>query len=46
MVYFCQETQQLWGAPGAAGSEDGAALWLPGGCLLELRMVPPVRLIT
>jgi hypothetical protein len=44
MVYFAQETQQRWGKPGPVGTEDGAALWLPGGILLELRMVPPVRL--
>ena len=43
MMYFAQETRQLWGKPGPVGGEDGVALWLPGGILLELRMVPPVR---
>lgn len=43
MMYFAQETRQLWGKPGPVGGEDGVALWLPGSILLELRMVPPVR---
>ena len=43
MVYFTQETQQRWGPPLGAGSEDGAMLWLPGGVFLELRMVSAVR---
>lgn len=43
MVYFNQEVSQEWRGAGPAGTEDGAALWLPGGIQLELRMVPPVR---
>ena len=42
MVYFNQEVSQEWRGAGPAGTEDGAALWLPGGIQLELRMVPPV----
>ena len=40
-LYFSQETAQRWGGP-VADPEDGAALWLPGRLLLQLRMVPPV----
>ena len=42
LLYFSQETAQRWGPPGAA-PDDGAALWLPGRLLVQLRMVPPVR---
>jgi hypothetical protein len=43
LLYFSQETAQRWGPPGAA-PDDGAALWLPGRLLVQLRMVPPVRM--
>lgn len=39
MLHYSQETQQAWAAP-AAAPEDGAALWLPGQLLLQLRMIP------
>ncbi|KAL0043699.1 hypothetical protein WJX82_003553 [Trebouxia sp. C0006] len=49
MVYFSQETKQLWSANGPkqqqdAGAEaiDGGALWLPGNVVLELQMLPMV----
>lgn len=49
MVYFSQETKQLWSANGSkqqqdAGAEaiDGGALWLPGNVVLELQMLPMV----
>lgn len=55
MVYFSQETQQKWaaGLEGPSNSEeeedeegvvDGGALWLPGDILLEMQMLPMVRL--
>lgn len=50
MVYFSQETKQLWSANGPkqqqdAGAEaiDGGALWLPGNVVLELQMLPMVQ---
>lgn len=50
MVYFSQETKQLWSANGSkqqqdAGAEaiDGGALWLPGNVVLELQMLPMVQ---
>ncbi len=50
MVYFSQETKQLWSANGPkqqqdAGVEaiDGGALWLPGNVVLELQMLPMVQ---
>ena len=49
MVYFSQETKQLWSASDAkqqqnTGSEavDGGAMWLPGNVVLELQMLPMV----
>ena len=50
MVYFSQETKQMWSANGSkqqqdAGAEaiDGGALWLPGNVVLELQMLPMVQ---
>ena len=50
MVYFSQETKQMWSANGSkhkqdAGDEaiDGGALWLPGNVVLELQMLPMVQ---
>ena len=51
MVYFSQETKQRWSSgpaeqelAGEQGQIDGGALWLPGNTLLELQMLPMVRL--
>ncbi len=41
LLHFSQETLQRWGAP-QAHPQDGAALWLPGRLLVQLRMVPAV----
>ena len=49
MVYFSQETKQMWSARDAqqqqnpqAEAIDGGALWLPGNVVLELQMLPMV----
>ena len=44
LLHFSQETLQRWGAP-QAQPQDGAALWLPGRLLVQLRMVPAVCIL-
>ena len=50
-MYFSQETKQRWSAAPAdqdvaaeQGEIDGGALWLPGNTVLELQMLPMVRM--
>jgi hypothetical protein len=40
LVYFSSETAQAWKSGGREPDQEGGAFWLPGGVVLELRMVP------
>jgi hypothetical protein len=41
-TYYVQEGQQKWALARGKGGEGGVALWLPGGVMVELAMVPRV----
>lgn len=42
LVYYNQETLQRWKRGARNPSDEGGAMWLPGGVALELRMMPAV----
>lgn len=42
LLHFSQETSQRWSEPDPQ-PQDGAALWLPGKLLVQIRMMPAVR---